>query len=213
MRGRAPVPDQEDDVLKALLLGACALVLLVTPTAAHSVARTDGLEAKLRERVGTLEHDRQVIAFFANHEWLLSDARFGKEAKRQLWQHRTHVALSMRRLAATRAAIARDRHARSLAAAKRRVARKLALAQARSPQAVICRVFGGYCGQALAVAQCESGLSPRAQNGQYVGLFQMGSSERHLFGHGSGAEAQTRAAHRYFVRSGRDWSPWSCKPW
>ena len=154
-----------------------------------------------------------MLAFFANHEWLLSDARFEEEAKRQLSQHRARVALTMRRLAAKRAAIARERQTRRLAAAQRRTARKLALAQARSPHAVICRVFGRYCGQALAVAQCESGLSPRAQNGQYLGLFQLGSSERRLFGHGSSTEAQTRAAHRYFVRSGRDWSPWSCKPW
>jgi hypothetical protein len=41
----------------------------------------------------------------------------------------------------------------------------------------------------------------------------MGSSERQLFGHGVSALAQARAAYRYFVRSGRDWSPWSCKPW
>ena len=51
-----------------------------------------------------------------------------------------------------------------------------------------------------------------AQNGQYLGLFQMGSSERRLFGHGETAHQQALAAHRYFVVSGRDWSPWSCKP-
>ena len=34
-----------------------------------------------------------------------------------------------------------------------------------------------------------------------------------LFGHGPTALAQAQAAYRYFVRSGRDWSPWSCKPW
>ena len=63
------------------------------------------------------------------------------------------------------------------------------------------------------VARCESRLTTSAQNGQYLGLFQMGSSERRLFGHGTTAIAQVRAAHRYFVASGRDWSPWSCKPW
>ena len=60
---------------------------------------------------------------------------------------------------------------------------------------------------------CESGYRTTAQNGQYRGLFQMGSSERQLFGHGVSALAQAQAAYRYFVRSGRDWSPWSCKPW
>ena len=74
-------------------------------------------------------------------------------------------------------------------------------------------MFGSYCGQALAVSRCESGLQTDAQNGQYHGLFQMGSNERRIFGHGPTAVAQAKAAHRYFVASGRDWSPWSCKPW
>ena len=73
--------------------------------------------------------------------------------------------------------------------------------------------FGEYAGQALAVAKCESGHSPNAQNGQYLGAWQMGSSERDLFGHGSDFLSQAMAANRYFVLSGRDWSPWSCKPW
>ncbi len=91
--------------------------------------------------------------------------------------------------------------------------RRLAALRQASPREAICTVFGSYCGQALQVARCESGLTTTAQNGQYLGLFQMGSSERRLFGHGATAIEQVRAAHRYFVASGRDWSPWSCKPW
>lgn len=75
----------------------------------------------------------------------------------------------------------------------------------------ICYVFGSYCKQALAVAWCESKYHRTAQNGQYLGLFQMGDSERRLFGHGPTPLEQARAAHRYFVASGRDWSPWSCR--
>lgn len=52
-----------------------------------------------------------------------------------------------------------------------------------------------------------------ADNGQYEGCFQMGSSERRKYGNGAGVWDQARAAFRYFVASGRDWSPWSCKPW
>ena len=80
---------------------------------------------------------------------------------------------------------------------------------------VICKVFGRYCSQALAVARCESGWSYSlyASNGQYQGMFQMGSSERARYGHGNNPWAQSRAAYRYFVASGRDWSPWACKPW
>ena len=78
---------------------------------------------------------------------------------------------------------------------------------------VICKVFGPYCAQALRVSWCESRYWVWAKNGQYHGLFQMGSSERRMFGHSyNNAWVQARAAHRYFVASGRDWSPWSCKP-
>lgn len=77
----------------------------------------------------------------------------------------------------------------------------------------ICHVFGPYCEQALGVARCESGssMTPRAQNGQYLGTFQMGAYERATYGHGANVYEQARAAYRYFVASGRDWSPWSCR--
>lgn len=84
---------------------------------------------------------------------------------------------------------------------------------------IICAVFGPYCWQARRVALCESGYVVRswrtgthARNGQYRGLFQMGYAERARYGHGAGAWAQARAAYRYFKASGRDWSPWQCKP-
>jgi len=66
--------------------------------------------------------------------------------------------------------------------------------------------------QAIRVAACESGFNTRAVNGQYLGIFQMGSTERATYGHGPSARKQARSAHRYFVASGRDWSPWACKP-
>jgi hypothetical protein len=85
----------------------------------------------------------------------------------------------------------------------------------------ICSTFGSYCGQAWSVAICESTANDPtpypdhgvyAANGQYLGLFQMGSSERATYGHGSDAWSQARAAYRYFAASGYDWSPWECKP-
>lgn len=85
---------------------------------------------------------------------------------------------------------------------------------AQQNRLVICKVFGPkYCTQALEVSRCESGHSIWARNGQYLGLFQMGSYARSRFGHSSNAWGQARSAYRYFVESGRDWSPWSCKPW
>lgn len=95
--------------------------------------------------------------------------------------------------------------------AVRASAESIAAKQARA-RPIICRVFGPYCREALAVSWCESRWYVWATNGQYRGLFQMGSWERRTFGHGPGAWAQARAARRYFVASGRDWSPWSCRP-
>jgi len=82
----------------------------------------------------------------------------------------------------------------------------------RDPRAAISWVFGAYASQAISVAWCESRLKTWASNGQYLGLFQMGSTPRSLYGHGSTAIEQARAAKRYFDRSGRDWSPWQCRP-
>lgn len=90
-------------------------------------------------------------------------------------------------------------------------------AEAGPPPAVqraVSLVFGRYAGQAMRVVRCETGgtFSVYARNGQYLGLFQMGSWERATYGHGWTPLAQARAAWRYFVASGRDWSPWTCKP-
>ena len=88
------------------------------------------------------------------------------------------------------------------------------LAQRLAPLPAIHAVFGEYGSQAVRVAYCETGgtFDVWARNGQYLGLFQMGSWERSMYGHGSTPLAQARAAYRYFVASGRDWSPWECKP-
>jgi hypothetical protein len=79
----------------------------------------------------------------------------------------------------------------------------------------ITTVFGRYASQALAVARCETGgtYDPRSSNGQYLGIFQMGSNERATYGFGPSWLVQAAAAYQYFVDSGKDWSPWTCKPW
>ena len=75
--------------------------------------------------------------------------------------------------------------------------------------------FGSHWYDAMRVVRCETGgtYSVWAQNGQYRGLFQMGSWERRTYGHGNNPWAQARAAAAYFRASGSDWSPWECKPW
>ncbi len=76
------------------------------------------------------------------------------------------------------------------------------------PEKAICYVFGSRCSEALRVARCESRFSTYAQNGQYLGLFQMGSWERRTYGHGYTPLEQARAAYRYFLVAG--WRPWEC---
>lgn len=89
-------------------------------------------------------------------------------------------------------------------------------------------IMDAFCGkkdlcraglEAVLVAKCEAawywdeGRPQEARNGQYLGMFQMGKRERKLYGHGPDPWSQAIAAYRYYVFSGRDWSPWSCKPY
>ncbi len=191
-------------LLKALVTGLCALVLVVTPAAAQAGSTAD-VGAELARHVATLKQSTSVIRFFDTHRWLLSDPRFEKEATLRLRIARRTLVAGRAKADRARAALAR-RNAQN-------EQRRLLASLERSPQKAICHVFGSYCGQALRVARCESGYSVNAQNGQYLGLFQMGTSERQIFGHGETALEQAQAAYRYFLDSGRDWSPWSCKPW
>jgi hypothetical protein len=154
------------------------------------------LDERLERKVAALRKHRGTIRFFETHRSLLSSR-----------EHRTDAT------SALRYAKLRARQLNTTIAALRG---KIATREARRreslpPKTAICNVFGSHCDEAVAVAWCESRLQTTAQNGQYLGLFQMGSYERQLFGHGSSAQDQAVAAHRYFVRSGRDWSPWGCR--
>jgi hypothetical protein len=186
-------------------VGLVALVL-AAPASAHILERPPAVSSDLDARAAfqkkVIRHDVQTLRFFRNHRWIFGDKRFSASALRAHRFHTAQLRWTRRELKETLAAIAtRER---------RREARRITSA---SPVQAIQRVFGDYAYQALAVARCESGLSTWARNGQYLGLFQMGSNERATYGHGSTPHAQAVAAHRYFVASGRDWSPWGCKPW
>jgi len=160
--------------------------------------RVESLSTRLEQKLEAARKYRSTIRFFTSHRWLLSSTAHQNKAETTLQRARTRLQRVTKTIAAIRRVL------------RKREARRVANAP---PKAAICTVFGRrYCGQALAVSWCESRHSTRAQNGQYLGLFQMGSSERRLFGHGPTARKQAAAAHRYFVVSGRDWSPWSCKP-
>ncbi len=168
------------------------------PRTARTGSHAVSLDARLERKLAAARKQRSVIRFFENHRSLLSSTEHQEAATTALGRAQRRLVRVTKTVVALRRAIAR------------REARRLAHAP---PKVAICSVFGRrYCGQALSVSWCESRHSTRAQNGQYLGLFQMGSSERRLFGHGETAHKQAIAAHKYFVVSGRDWSPWSCKP-
>ena len=155
-------------------------------------------EKRLERQLAVVRKERGAVRFFQAHRSLLNSVEHRRAARASLL-HAT------RRLAATTKNVAYLR--RVIHAGEARRLDKL------SPKAAICDAFDSYCDQAVKVAWCESRLQTTARNGQYLGLFQMGSYARELYGHGATAHEQAVAAHRYFVSSGRDWSPWSCKPW
>ena len=165
--------------------------------ATERTKRPVSLEAKLQQKLDAARRLRGTIRFFESRRLLLSSH---ESSQASLAQARRRLATVRREIAYYRRLIA-EREAR-------REARRLAVAP---PKVAIRAVFGRYSEQAIGVAWCESRLTTTAQNGQYLGLFQMGSNERRLFGHGTTAHEQALAAHRYFVLSGRDWSPWSCR--
>ena len=188
------------------MTGACALILLVVPAAAQSQSGA-GRSAQLMHHLRTMKKDRQVIRFFETHRWLLSDPRFEAKAQRELARHRKSFAVHRRKLAA----VSVLRHRRQVREQRNR--QRLASIRLAKPAVAICTVFGKRCTEALAVSRCESGMRTDARNGEYLGLFQMGTTERRLFGHGPSAIEQVKAAHRYYVASGHSWRAWSCKPW
>lgn len=167
-----------------------------SPRNAKVEQRALTLDERLERKVAALRKYRGTIRFYENRRSLLSASDKRTQAKSSLAHAKKRVRQLTKTVVALRAKV------------RARTARKLA---SLPPRAAICAVFGSYCQEALAVAWCESRLSTSAQNGQYLGLFQMGSYERRLFGHGESARDQAVAAHRYFVRSGRDWSPWACR--
>jgi hypothetical protein len=155
------------------------------------------LEQKLKLKLEAARKYRGAIRFFETHRSLANSSG----------NHAHALARAKRLLVRTKREI-RYYRKRIRARADVQLARRLAHA---SPKVAICEVFGRYCHQAIAVSWCESGHQTTARNGQYLGLFQMGTYARQISGHGDTAYEQARAAYRFFVLSGSDWSPWSCR--
>ena len=73
----------------------------------------------------------------------------------------------------------------------------------------VCYYFGPNCQTAMRIVKCETGgtYSTLSANGQYHGIFQMGSHERATFGDGNNVWAQAKAAYHYFLAA-HGFGPW-----
>lgn len=165
-------------------------------TSAPRAVKAPTLELRLQTQLALARKHRGMIRFFARHPHLLRSPEHGQRARAGLATARAELPRIEREIATLRRQIA--------AREEKRLA-------SLPPKRAICEVFDEHCDEALSVAWCESRYQTTARNGQYLGLFQMGSSERRMFGHGPTAYEQSKAAYRYFVVSGRDWSPWGCR--
>jgi hypothetical protein len=182
-----------------LAQAAAAAKVDATPSR-HTIRQlpaTVSLATRLERTLVVARKARSVVRFFETHRALLRSKEHGAVARKTFVRARIRLARATKQL--TRLSRALRRH-------------RVQTLRAASPKQAICQVFRRYCHDAVDVAWCESRLRPTAQNGEYLGLFQMGYMERRLFGHGPSPHAQALAAHKYFVYSGRDWSPWTCKP-
>ena len=198
--------------MRALLVGLFAIVLVAQAAAAtmDGEAATSRQSAKASERVAApktlderLARKRAAAQRYRGRISRLESQRRAVSSREQRSQAQRSLVAARERLARVESTIARLE-----TALERRDTHRLA---ALPPREAICEVFRAYCQEAVAVAWCESRLHTSARNGQYLGLFQMGWSARRIFGHGPTAHDQAVAAHKYFVQSGRDWSPWSCR--
>ena len=86
---------------------------------------------------------------------------------------------------------------------------------------MISSVFGPYSGQALKIAQCESGLNPNAVNQTSVngsnamGVFQIlypstWNSTSQAGNNPKDAMSNIKAAYEIFKRDGYSWREWAC---
>lgn len=132
------------------------LALVACGSAPTHVAATDKAQAKQRAA-------QQVVEAEA----------FSLDAQRAIDQAAAAVAEAERVIAEQRSTTTRPQRAsRARSAPTPRVT--AAPAPVGNIQEAICNAFGRACAWALRVAKCESGFNPRATNGQFRGLFQIG---------------------------------------
>jgi hypothetical protein len=76
---------------------------------------------------------------------------------------------------------------------------------------IVARRYGFDPEGMLRVARCESNLRRTATNGQYLGLFQLGSFARARYLHGAWTDSYANAmAAAHYARDAGGWGPWTC---
>jgi hypothetical protein len=184
-------------VKTTLAVAVLALVLAGTALGSSFSRRTLSdahVGTSKSELQAQISYSQNVKRFFDNHHWMVA-ARH-----RTCWSHVPWAKTCDRARRAERL------HARLLTVAQAKMAR---LYPPRVED-IIMEVFGPSVGGfAQSVAKCESHFHTWATNGQYYGIFQMGSHERSIYG-GSSSNPweQVRAAHAYYLDAG--WGPWQC---
>ena len=193
--------------MRALFVGLLAFVLVTQAAAAamqapsapvrkaQTAQNTFTLDEQLERKLAALRRYRGTIRFYETHRSLLSSSGRRVDVSSALAYAKQRVHQLTKTVEALRAKV----HTRD--------ARKLA---SLTPKAAICAVFGDYCQEAVAVAWCESHLATTHGTASTSACSRWARTS----GNCSVTATRTRqavAAHRYFVRSGRDWSPWSCR--
>ena len=187
---------------------ACLFSLFLFISVASGVIGGSSSVGKKSQQLG-VTHLRRSITHYRTKTWNWQDARSPVS-----WEFPSiRIRGSKRYLSSKSIPYLQyvEKRWKALAAEEWKIAKKY-----KEPYAAIHYVFGSYGDQAWRVALCEGGRpvpSVNAQNGQYLGMFQMGSGERSRYGHSHTPLGQSVAAYRYFVATGRDWSPWECRPY
>jgi hypothetical protein len=206
---------------------ACVAALAIATTSAHATnarqSRTSHLSPlpahvlhMLSRRAHRLHAHHQARSTHAIFLRLCHDWRRHHHANGTVDQPLPHAVLL--RLTARARRIHRAHPRRPAYAILLRLAHDWRHAHRRpAPDAVIpaitlaARRYGLSASGMIRVAECESQLSRTATNGQYLGLFQLGSfaRARYLDGSWTDAWANATAAARYARDSG-GFGPWTC---
>src|SRR5690606_9647548 len=74
--------------------------------------------------------------------------------------------------------------------------------------AVLCTFEPGTQRKALRIMRCESGGRTGAVNGQYRGLFQLGTHERKTYAYNGYVSALSQVRAAWNMYTWRGWQPW-----